>query len=39
MHAGESKNMALGREHSRGVIEGLVEALVNPRVLSSVESG
>lgn len=30
--------MTLGGEHSRGVIEGLVEALVHPRVLSSVES-
>lgn len=39
MHAGETKNMTLGREHSRGVIEGLVEALVHPGVLSSVESG
>lgn len=39
MYAGESKNMTLGKEYSRGVIESLVEPLVHPRVLSGVESG
>jgi hypothetical protein len=39
MYAGESKNVTLGKEHSRGVIESLVEPLVHPGVLSSVESG
>ena len=38
MYAGEGTNVTFGGEHSRGVIESLVEPLVHPRVLSSVES-
>lgn len=33
-----TKNMVLGVVHSRGVIEGLIEALVDPRILCGVES-
>jgi hypothetical protein len=29
----------IGAEHSRSVVEGLVEALVNPGVVSSVQTG